>query len=196
MAKRTQTRYVCQNCGYSTAKWLGKCPECGQWDTLVEEVAASITPTRQRPSYLTVTEAPTPKTLRQVNKVQVHRLSTGIHEFDRVLGGGIVPGSLILLGGAPGIGKSTITLDVSMKAAARGAKVLYVSGEESEAQTAMRAERLGEATDALQIMTATELGTILVQARQVMPRLLVIDSIQTMYNQELETAAGSVGQVR
>ena len=196
MAKKTQTRYVCQNCGYSTAKWLGKCPECGQWDTLVEEVAAPTAPTRQRPSYLTVTEAPTPKTLRQVNKVQVHRLSTGIHEFDRVLGGGIVPGSLILLGGAPGIGKSTITLDVSMKAAARGAKVLYVSGEESEAQTAMRAERLGEATDALQIMTATELGTILVQARQVMPKLLVIDSIQTMYNQELETAAGSVGQVR
>ena len=85
MAKRTQTRYVCQNCGYSTAKWLGKCPECGQWDTLVEEVAAPTAPTRQRPSYLTVTEAPTPKTLRQVNRVQVHRLSTGIHEFDRVL---------------------------------------------------------------------------------------------------------------
>ena len=194
MAK-TQTHYVCQNCGYSTPKWLGKCPECGQWDTLVEETAAPA-PSRQRPSYLAITEAPTPKTLKQVEKVKVQRMTTGIHEFDRVLGGGIVPGSLILLGGAPGIGKSTITLDVSMKAAARGARVLYVSGEESEAQTAMRAERLGQATDALQIMTATELGTILVQARQVKPRLLVIDSIQTMYNSELETAAGSVGQVR
>ncbi|MCI7194661.1 MAG: DNA repair protein RadA [Acidaminococcus fermentans] len=194
MAK-TQTHYVCQNCGYSTPKWLGKCPECGRWDTLVEETAAPA-PSRQRPSYLAVTEAPTPKTLKQVDRVKVQRMTTGIHEFDRVLGGGIVPGSLILLGGAPGIGKSTITLDVSMKAAARGARVLYVSGEESEAQTAMRAERLGQATDALQIMTATELGTILVQARQVKPRLLVIDSIQTMYNQELESAAGSVGQVR
>ena len=154
MAK-TQTHYVCQNCGYSTPKWLGKCPECGRWDTLVEETAAPA-PSRQRPSYLAVTEAPTPKTLKQVDRVKVQRMTTGIHEFDRVLGGGIVPGSLILLGGAPGIGKSTITLDVSMKAAARGARVLYVSGEESEAQTAMRAERLGQATDALQIMTATE----------------------------------------
>ena len=194
MAK-TQTHYVCQNCGYSTPKWLGKCPECGKWDTLVEETAVPA-PSRQRPSYLAVTESPTPKTLKQVEKVKVRRMTTGIHEFDRVLGGGIVPGSLILLGGAPGIGKSTITLDVSMKAAASGERVLYVSGEESEAQTAMRAERLGQATDALQIMTATELGTILVQAKQVNPRLLVIDSIQTMYNQELESAAGSVGQVR
>ena len=194
MAK-TQTHYVCQNCGYSTPKWLGKCPECGRWDTLVEETAAPA-PSRQRPSYLAVTEAPTPKTLKQVDRVKVQRMTTGIHEFDRVLGGGIVPGSLILLGGAPGIGKSTITLDVSMKAAARGARVLYVSGEESEAQTAMRAERLGQATDALQIMTATELGTILVQARQVKPRLLVIDSIQTMYREDISSAPGSVSQVR
>ena len=131
-----------------------------------------------------------------MDKVKVNRIPTGITEFDRVLGGGIVPGSLILLGGAPGIGKSTITLDVSMKAANRGIPVLYVSGEESEAQTAMRAERLGTASDALKVMTATELGTILVEARKDAPKLLVIDSIQTMYNSELETAAGSVGQVR
>ena len=137
-----------------------------------------------------------PKTLREVDKVKVNRIPTGITEFDRVLGGGIVPGSLILLGGAPGIGKSTITLDVAMKAANRGIPVLYVSGEESEAQTAMRAERLGTASDALKVMTATELGTILVEARKDAPKLLVIDSIQTMYNSELETAAGSVGQVR
>ena len=194
MAK-TQTHYVCQNCGYSTPKWLGKCPECGKWDTLVEETAVPA-PSRQRPSYLAVTESPTPKTLKQVEKVKVRRMTTGIHEFDRVLGGGIVPGSLILLGGAPGIGKSTITLDVSMKAAASGERVLYVSGEESEAQTAMRAERLGQATDALQIMTATELGTILVQAKQVKPRLLVIDSIQTMYSQSVEGTPGSLAQIR
>ena len=151
---------------------------------------------RHRPSYLKTAEHVAPKTLREVDKVKVNRIPTGITEFDRVLGGGIVPGSLILLGGAPGIGKSTITLDVSMKAANRGIPVLYVSGEESEAQTAMRAERLGTASDALKVMTATELGTILVEARKDAPKLLVIDSIQTMYNSELETAAGSVGQVR
>ncbi len=193
---KTKTRYVCQNCGYASAKWLGKCPECGKWDTLVEEAVALTAPTKQRPTYLQVTERPKPKTIGQVAMVKVLRLETSIGEFDRVLGGGIVPGSLILLAGSPGIGKSTITLDVSMKTAARGEKVLYVSGEESEAQTAMRAERLGKASDNLQIMTATELGTILTEARQVMPKLLVIDSIQTMYNEELETAAGSVGQVR
>lgn len=193
MAKSV-TKYVCQKCGYASVKWLGKCPECGAWDSLVEEVDAPVD--RHRPSYLKTAEHVAPKTLREVDKVKVNRIPTGITEFDRVLGGGIVPGSLILLGGAPGIGKSTITLDVSMKAANRGIPVLYVSGEESEAQTAMRAERLGMASDALKVMTATELGTILVEARKDAPKLLVIDSIQTMYNSELETAAGSVGQVR
>lgn len=193
MAKSV-TKYVCQKCGYAYVKWLGKCPECGAWDSLVEEVDAPVD--RHRPSYLKTAEHVAPKTLREVDKVKVNRIPTGITEFDRVLGGGIVPGSLILLGGAPGIGKSTITLDVSMKAANRGIPVLYVSGEESEAQTAMRAERLGTASDALKVMTATELGTILVEARKDAPKLLVIDSIQTMYNSELETAAGSVGQVR
>lgn len=193
MAKSV-TKYVCQKCGYASVKWLGKCPECGAWDSLVEEVDAPVD--RHRPSYLKTAEHVAPKTLREVDKVKVNRIPTGITEFDRVLGGGIVPGSLILLGGAPGIGKSTITLDVSMKAANRGIPVLYVSGEESEAQTAMRAERLGTASDALKVMTATELGTILVEARKDAPKLLVIDSIQTMYNSELETAAGSVGQVR
>lgn len=193
MAKSV-TKYVCQKCGYVSVKWLGKCPECGAWDSFVEEVDAPVD--RHRPSYLKTAEHVAPKTLREVDKVKVNRIPTGITEFDRVLGGGIVPGSLILLGGAPGIGKSTITLDVSMKAANRGIPVLYVSGEESEAQTAMRAERLGTASDALKVMTATELGTILVEARKDAPKLLVIDSIQTMYNSELETAAGSVGQVR
>ena len=193
MAKH-ETRYVCQQCGYTSLKWLGRCPGCGSWDSLVEELA--VPEDRHRPSYLRTPEKAVPKTISQVDKVRISRLTTGIREFDRVLGGGIVPGSLILLGGAPGIGKSTITLDVSMKAAGRGLSVLYVSGEESEAQTAMRAERLGKASDQLKVMTATELGTILVEARQLKPKLLVIDSIQTMYNSELETAAGSVGQVR
>ena len=117
MAKH-ETRYVCQQCGYTSLKWLGRCPGCGSWDSLVEELA--VPEDRHRPSYLRTPEKAVPKTISQVDKVRISRLTTGIREFDRVLGGGIVPGSLILLGGAPGIGKSTITLDVSMKAAGRG----------------------------------------------------------------------------
>lgn len=191
MAK-TKTQFVCQNCGYTSAKWLGKCPECGTWDSLVEEVQAQ----EKSRSFLKTETKVKPTTISKVAKVTVKRIATGVGEFDRVLGGGIVPGSLILLGGEPGIGKSTIALDVGMKIANSGTKVFYVSGEESEAQTAMRAERLGKASDNILVMTATDLGAILVQAEQVKPEVLVIDSIQTMYNPELETAAGSVGQVR
>ncbi len=191
MAKN-KIQFVCQQCGYATAKWLGKCPECGTWDSFVEE---AVVPVKSR-TFLDTEEKAVPTTISKVAKTKVERIPTHIGEFDRVLGGGIVPGSLILLAGAPGIGKSTIALDVGMQVAKTGEKVLYVSGEESEAQTAMRAERLGEASDNLLIMTATELMGILLQAKAVKPRLLVIDSIQTMYDNRLETAAGSVGQVR
>lgn len=171
---------------------MGKCPECGTWDSLVEE---AVSPEKKQ-SFLVLGENPKAKTLDSVKIEEVSRLKTDIAEFDRVLGGGIVPGSLILLGGEPGIGKSTIALDAGMKFARKGTKVLYVSGEESEAQTAMRAERLGKANNNLLIMTATELTTILTQAKELKPAILVIDSIQTMYSSELETSAGSVGQVR
>ena len=191
MAK-IKIHYVCQCCGYITTKWLGKCPECGQWDSMVEEVAAP----ESKASFLSVKENPQPKTLDSVSIGELQRMETGIREFDRVLGGGIVPGSLVLLGGDPGIGKSTIVLDASMKFSKNGIKVLYVSGEESEAQTAMRAKRLGDSGNGLLIMTATDLSVILAQAQEVKPAVLVIDSIQTMYNAEFETAAGSVGQVR
>ena len=191
MAK-AKTRFVCQNCGYTSSKWLGKCPECGTWDAMSEEVVA----VEKAQSFLPQVEVPRPKTLKSIAKERIGRLVTGIGEFDRVLGGGIVPGSLVLLGGDPGIGKSTIVLDVGMKFSSEGIKVLYVSGEESEAQTAMRAERLGSAGDNLLIMTATDLAAILLQAQAVRPQVLVIDSIQTMYNTELETPAGSVGQLR
>ena len=189
---KIKVHYVCQNCGYTTLKWLGKCPECGQWDTLVEE---AVVP-ESKASFLAVKENPRPKTLESVAIDRLERMATGIREFDRVLGGGIVPGSLVLLGGDPGIGKSTIVLDASMKFSENGIKVFYVSGEESEAQTAMRAQRLGKAGNSLLIMTATDISVILAQAQEVKPALLVIDSIQTMYNAEFETAAGSVGQVR
>ena len=196
MAK-TKYKFVCQRCGYTTAKWLGRCPECGAWDSLVEE--AEVTTARSSKSYLpTASEKIKPRTIASVAQVKVERLATGIHEFDRVLGGGVVPGSLVLLGGTPGIGKSTILLDVGLRFGQRGVKVLYVSGEESEEQTAMRAVRLGgaRANENLLIMTATDLDAILAQANAVQPQLLIIDSIQTMYNAELPTAAGSVGQVR
>ena len=196
MAK-TNYKFVCQSCGYTTAKGLGRCPECGAWDSLVEE--AEVATTRNSKSYLpTSSEKVKPRTIASVAQVKVERLATGIHEFDRVLGGGVVPGSLVLLGGTPGIGKSTILLDAGLRFGQRGVKVLYVSGEESEEQTAMRAVRLGgaSANENLLIMTATDLDAILAQANAVQPQLLIIDSIQTMYNPELPTAAGSVGQVR
>ena len=194
MAK-TKYRFVCQSCGYVSAKWLGRCPECGGWDTLVEEAEVSV----KGKSYLpTNNEKLKPRTIGSVAQAKVERLVTGIREFDRVLGGGVVPGSLVLLGGTPGIGKSTILLDAGLRYAKNGIKVLYVSGEESEEQTAMRAVRLGgaDASDNMLIMTATDLDGILAQANAIQPRLLIIDSIQTMYNPELQTAAGSVGQVR
>lgn len=193
MAK-TKTKFVCQNCGYTTAKWMGRCPECGTWDSLAEELETPVSGPQQ--SFLMPKEAPKPKTLDKVMLTEVERLKTGINEFDRVLGGGLVPGSLVLLGGDPGIGKSTMLLDAGIRFSAGGIKVLYVSGEESEAQTAMRARRLGKPGTALLVMTATDLDAVLLQAKEVQPQILVIDSIQTMYNQELQTAAGSVGQVR
>jgi len=192
MAK-TKYHFVCQSCGYTTSKWLGRCPECGAWDSFSEEAEV----TAKSKSFLpTNSEKIKPKTIASVAQTKVERLATGIREFDRVLGGGVVPGSLVLLGGTPGIGKSTVLLDAGLRFGQQGIKTLYVSGEESEEQTAMRAVRLGGANDNLLIMTATDLDAILVQAQNVAPKLLIIDSIQTMYNPELQTAAGSVGQVR
>ncbi len=171
---------------------MGKCPECGAWNSLTEQVEAKA----KEKGYLAFNENVKPKTIGSLATKPVRRLETGINEFDRVLGGGIVPGSLILLSGDPGIGKSTILLDVAMRFSQKQVKVLYVSGEESEEQTAMRAGRLGKCTDALLVMTASEINGILLQAESEKPQLLVIDSIQTMYTNDIETAAGSVGQVR
>ncbi|MDY6029896.1 MAG: DNA repair protein RadA [Acidaminococcaceae bacterium] len=192
---KAKTKFVCQSCGYSCPKWLGRCPECGAWDALTEE-REIVAPAR---GYLPEQNISLkPKTISSVSGNKVERLATGIGEFDRVLGGGVVPGSLVLLGGTPGIGKSTIMLDAGLRFSRKGIKTLYVSGEESEEQTAMRAVRLGgmSGNDNLLIMTATDLDGILAQALSLQPKLLIIDSIQTMYAPELSTAAGSVGQVR
>lgn len=192
MAK-SKSHFVCQSCGYTTAKWLGRCPECGGWDTFAEEVET----TTKIKSYLPEnTGKVKPRLISSISGGTVQRMATGIREFDRVLGGGLVPGSLVLLGGTPGIGKSTILLDAGLRFSRQGIKVLYVSGEESEEQTAMRAARLGGSKDTLLIMTATDLDAVLLQAKEAAPAILIIDSIQTMYNPELPTAPGSVGQVR
>lgn len=193
MAKaKAKVSYVCQNCGYVTSSWLGKCPECGTWNSFSEQFETKS----KEQGYVHFAESSRPKTISSVAAKPVSRMETGIHEFDRVLGGGIVPGSLILLSGDPGIGKSTILLDVAMRFSQRQVRVLYVSGEESEEQTAMRAGRLGTCTDSLLIMTASEISNVLLQAEHEKPDLLVIDSIQTMYTSDIETASGSVGQVR
>ena len=191
MAK-IKTKFVCQNCGYNTSKWQGKCPECQTWDSLVEELEQASKVTT---GYLTANAAK-PRKLIEVQVGSVERLPTGIAEFDRVLGGGIVSGSLVLLGGDPGVGKSTLVLDAGIKFSVAGQRVFYVSGEESEMQTKMRARRIGEAGSELFIMTETLLSNILLQAEQLQPQVLVIDSIQTMYNEEIASSVGSVGQLR
>lgn len=191
MAK-IKINYTCQNCGYISAKWLGRCPECESWNSLVEEAVMPSSPSLNYSKTL----VSKPQTIDEIELSETLRFGTGIKEFDRVLGGGIVAGSLVLLGGDPGIGKSTLLLDVGMKFSRKGQRVLYVSGEESAAQTKLRAQRIGATNDNLLLMTETDLNGILSQAEDIMPDLVVIDSIQTMHSAELPTAAGSVGQIR
>ncbi|MQC25891.1 MAG: DNA repair protein RadA [Chloroflexi bacterium] len=199
MAK-TKTHYVCQSCGRTAAKALGKCPQCGEWDTYVEELLEGSAPSRGKAKGLTA--ASKPMLLADVNGGGEGRLLLSIGEFARVLGGGVVPGSLVLIGGDPGIGKSTLLLQTAMEMAPRGT-VLYVSGEESPGQIKMRAERLlgaGGASnglaDGLLLVTETNMDAILQHVRDVKPSILIIDSIQTVYDPELDSSAGSVTQLR
>jgi DNA repair protein RadA/Sms len=186
-----RTAYVCQECGYESVKWLGRCPACEGWNTFVEEPVAAPArgPARDRP----LGTAPTP-----ITEVSLHaepRLEVGIGEVDRVLGGGLVPGSIVLISGDPGIGKSTLVLQVAHQVAGRG-PVLYVSGEESIRQTKMRAARLGAESPQLMVLAETDLEEIKAQVSQMQPSLLIIDSIQTVYRPDLPAAPGSVGQIR
>jgi len=199
MAK-TRTHYVCQSCGRSAAKALGRCPQCGEWDTYVEEIQEASSPKQAKASFGGVLTKPSP--IAKVNGGGQNRLQLSIGEFARVLGGGIVPGSLVLIGGDPGIGKSTLLLQSAMEMAAAGT-VLYVSGEESPAQIKMRAERLRATGDSkldlpdnLLLLTETNLEVILQQVSNVKPALLIIDSIQTVYDPAVESSAGSVTQLR
>ena len=193
---RPTSRFVCQSCGEAFLRWEGQCRACGEWNSLVETVVRAK-PAGPRALRAGITEGSSPLPLAAIGEADLPRLPTGIGELDRVLGGGLVPGSLILLGGEPGIGKSTLLLQV---AAGLGRPVLYATGEESAAQVRLRAGRLGlletSAGTAIEVLAERDVGRILEVARSMRPALLVVDSIQTATLEELEGAAGSVGQVR
>lgn len=190
-AKKVKTVFSCQQCGYQSPKWLGRCPDCGQWNSLVEELSQPAVAGRSA----VATEAAQPQRLSEVNSCEEDRLKVGMQEFDRVLGGGVVPGSLILIGGDPGIGKSTLLLQALGKLADNG-QALYVTAEESTRQVKLRAGRLGVVAEQLLLLAETSLEAILEQVRQIQPAFLVVDSIQTIFTSALESAPGSVSQVR
>lgn len=192
MAKAKKSVFFCQNCGHEESKWLGQCPMCKEWNTFVEE---KQTPVKTGGSMKSVREAKV-VSLSSVQTDQEDRMETGIRELDRVLGGGIVPGSLVLVGGDPGIGKSTLLLQVCQKLTAKQQQVLYISGEESLKQIKLRANRMGEFTDDLLLLCETNLGIVQGVIEKQSPKLVVIDSIQTMYSEEVASAPGSVSQVR
>jgi DNA repair protein RadA/Sms len=192
MAK-VRVDYACTSCGFSSPKWLGRCPDCGKWGSLVEEAAAA------EPKYRVAVDAfPASKPVRltEVSGAAGIRSASGIAEFDRVMGGGVVPSSATLIGGDPGIGKSTILLQVAKGLAREGKPVLYVSGEESEAQVKLRAARLGVDEKEIYLLSETSVEKAMAVASELSPSTLLIDSIQTMFTSDLPGAPGSVGQVR
>ena len=192
MAK-PRTVHACTQCGAQQPRWLGRCPDCGAWDSLVEEPTGGAASANRRRSAGTDAK---PVALGQVESDRLPRLESGLPELDRVLGGGLVPGSVTLIGGEPGVGKSTLALQVATRLAERGHGVLYVSGEESAEQIRMRADRLGPIPAAVQVLTETQVEAVLAHWRELAPDFVLIDSIQTMRSERVESAAGSVAQVR
>jgi DNA repair protein RadA/Sms len=191
---RTHSQWTCQQCGFTATKGYGRCPECGEWNSMVETV---VTRAEERKSALaTLAPRSAPQKISDVVTEGLTRLPVPMPELARVLGGGIVPGSLVLIGGEPGIGKSTLLLQMAATLAQSAGTVLYVSGEESVQQMKMRAERLGLKPDALYLLTETNLDEIIAHIERLAPKLVVIDSIQTVYLEELTSAAGSISQVR
>ncbi len=191
MAK-VKSKYVCQSCGYETAGYLGKCPECGAWASFVEEISAG----EQKSAVVSLPDNNPPQKLSEIAMNSEIRTTTGIGEFDRVLGGGIVQGSLVLLAGDPGIGKSTILLQTSGELCRQGKKVLYVSAEESASQIKLRAERLGVKSDNLYIYPQTNFELIKKHVLEMKPDLVIVDSIQAIYTSTIQSSAGSVSQIR
>ncbi len=188
--------YVCQQCGAQQPRWLGKCPECGEWNSLVEEKQLSAKPESSPRGGLFRMREVAPQAYQDIESQDDARQSTGINEFDRVLGGGLVPGSLVLIGGDPGIGKSTLLLEVADKLSHAYGKVLYISGEESERQIKLRGERLGINPKGLYLLPETNLERIFAEIDNLDPQAIVVDSVQTVFSSKLESAPGSVSQVR
>lgn len=195
MAKQPATIFVCQNCGSQSRKWLGQCPDCQEWNTLVEERFRAATSNGAAP-HLSRFRSVSPISYDSIESQDDSRTTSGIDELDRVLGGGIVAGSLVLIGGAPGIGKSTIVIQMADKLGLSGTKVLYVSGEESERQIKMRGERLGLTAENLFLLPETNLQAILAETDKLRPDVVIVDSIQTIFSEKIESAPGSVSQVR
>ncbi|MEG1673086.1 MAG: DNA repair protein RadA [Alistipes sp.] len=192
MAK-VKKAYFCKSCGFEAPKWLGRCPSCGEWNTFTEEIIAHDS--GSIPASIAGNIPTTkPQRIREINQSEHHRIDLGNHEINRVLGGGLVPGSLVLLGGEPGIGKSTLSLQIAL--ATNGLKTLYVSGEESAEQIRMRAERIGIGNDDCLIYPETLLENIVAQIEEHRPDLVIIDSIQTIYTDLIDSSAGSVSQIR
>lgn len=191
MAAKKKSMFFCQNCGYESAKWMGQCPGCREWNSFVEEVVNTKSAKSQHRESIQE-----PVTLKEISIQEDSRMETSIKELDRVLGGGIVPASMVLVGGDPGIGKSTLLLQVCQKLSSHGKQVLYISGEESLKQIKMRAGRIGEFSDCLYLLCETNLAYIKEVIEKKKPDIVVIDSIQTMYNEEISSAPGSVSQVR
>ena len=196
---KVKSFYACQNCGHQTPKWLGRCPDCGQWNTITEEKEIPVTQ-RSFTSDILQSEISSsdikPQPIKDIPISKENRFTTGIGEFDRVLGGGLVAGSVVLIGGDPGIGKSTLLLQAVNKIASRFGAVLYVSGEESQAQIKMRGERLGASSDGLLILAETLYENIVRYAAEIRPKAVVIDSIQALYTSQFQSAPGTVSQVR
>ncbi|TQQ84262.1 DNA repair protein RadA [Peptacetobacter hominis] len=195
MAK-IKTKYVCQSCGYENPKWLGKCPECMKWNTFVEEIEDASSKKANRETFIIDKSSKKPVSIKSITVQNEERFSTGINELNRVLGGGIVRGSLVLVGGDPGIGKSTLLLQVSESVAQTGKKVLYISGEESESQIKMRAERLGAGSDNLYIFAENNLNLIEAHLESFTPDLIILDSIQTVFTPDIASAPGTVSQIK
>lgn len=191
MATKIKTQFICSECGYQSPKWMGKCPGCGEWNTLTETVVSdSKAQQKLSPASKPVLNV---KKISEIDEDFKTRYSTGISELDRVLGGGIVGGSLILVGGNPGIGKSTLLLQICQSTSK---KILYVSGEESERQIKMRAKRLGVTCESLYLASETDIETVISYIEQTEPEIVIIDSIQTMHRSDIASSAGSVPQVR
>ncbi|MFR1759907.1 MAG: AAA family ATPase, partial [Christensenellaceae bacterium] len=193
MAAGMKTLFVCSQCGYESKKWLGKCPSCNEWNSFAEE---TVREKKAAPTAPAAYEGQQAVMLDEVAREDFPRTSTQMAELDRVLGGGVVAGSLILIGGDPGIGKSTLLLQAAYHLARQGGRVLYVSGEESVRQVAMRATRLSVRSDRLYLQAQTNLDHVLEQIKRLKPDFVVVDSIQTMYRDDVGSAPGSVTQVR